>query len=322
MLASRNIAIFRTLSPHTHSSAGGGGGARGCRSRRHLTMGCNSSSVKGGDDRDLDEETVETENVALGMEDEDGAAKELRRLIREKGSRASDMAQILDEEPEVASTDLLFLAIAMGSSEGVRMLTKARRKPRIKSTRKVWVDINFVNNKGRTPLLEAALSATFPSPSSASNEGVLEILLPIRGRKRIGTKMNVVDGDGNTVLHLIVSKKNVSIISDLLEAGADASLKNKQGKTAWMLADELQLSEISGILRKADPTAPELVPAEEGPSVEIPDEFEIDINAPVEKKHPSPAQQKDAESPAPSPEESRPVRKKRGSSLQRFMDVE
>ena len=53
-----------------------------------------------------------------------------------------------------------------------------------------------------------------------------------------------------TALHLATAAANYSIIKKLLNKGIDIDLKNKQGKTAYQMALELNNKSLINILKK------------------------------------------------------------------------
>lgn len=75
-----------------------------------------------------------------------------------------------------------------------------------------------------------------------------EMILPLIKK---GADINAVMGSKKrTALHKAVSKGNVSIVRLLIEAGADAAIPNKYGKTAIVEAQENGCREILQILNK------------------------------------------------------------------------
>ena len=65
------------------------------------------------------------------------------------------------------------------------------------------------------------------------------VLLQLRGLLRIGAAIDQTDEDGNTALHLAVITQAATTIKALLDAGANAFIKNSAGKTCMHLAAAL-----------------------------------------------------------------------------------
>jgi uncharacterized protein len=97
------------------------------------------------------------------------------------------------------------------------------------------VDINSVDNAGRTTLIEAVFGG---HPHT-----VQELL------KR-GANVNAQDADGWTALMEAASKGRADIVRILLAYGADARMKNKNGWTALRTTSRLN-TELVRLLRDA-----------------------------------------------------------------------
>ena len=88
---------------------------------------------------------------------------------------------------------------------------------------------------GRTPLHQFALSVN-RLYGDASEEIAGAIVKPLIAR---GADLNAIDQNGNTPLHLAAASRNWGAeiaITILLDAGANATLKNAQDQTPWDLA--------------------------------------------------------------------------------------
>ncbi|XP_076024026.1 ankyrin repeat domain-containing protein 22 isoform X2 [Genypterus blacodes] len=65
-----------------------------------------------------------------------------------------------------------------------------------------------------------------------------------------GVNINAVDYKGNTALHYVCQKKNLHLLSVLLERNADASVKNHEGETPLDIATRLKFKKIITMLKK------------------------------------------------------------------------
>ena len=74
----------------------------------------------------------------------------------------------------------------------------------------------------------------------------LDRLLQLTGAALVNTP----DDKGRTALMLATLGGHISLVQRLVSAGADASLKDAEGKTAGQMARQLGLVEISNILNK------------------------------------------------------------------------
>ncbi|XP_010225184.1 PREDICTED: ankyrin repeat domain-containing protein 22 [Tinamus guttatus] len=76
------------------------------------------------------------------------------------------------------------------------------------------------------------------------NENLIKMLL------RAGADVNAADFSGSTALHYACEMKNLAVVSLLLEAHADPSVKNQEGETPLDIARRLQFSNIESMLKK------------------------------------------------------------------------
>ncbi|XP_071604874.1 ankyrin repeat domain-containing protein 22 isoform X3 [Heliangelus exortis] len=76
------------------------------------------------------------------------------------------------------------------------------------------------------------------------NENLIKMLL------RAGVDVNATDFSGSTALHYACEMKNLAVIPLLLEAHADASVKNQDGETPLDIARRLKFHDIESMLRK------------------------------------------------------------------------
>ncbi|XP_025977440.1 ankyrin repeat domain-containing protein 22 isoform X3 [Dromaius novaehollandiae] len=76
------------------------------------------------------------------------------------------------------------------------------------------------------------------------NENLIRMLL------RAGADVNAADFSGSTALHYACEMKNQVVISLLLDAHADPSVKNQEGETPLDIARRLQFSNIESMLKK------------------------------------------------------------------------
>jgi hypothetical protein len=92
------------------------------------------------------------------------------------------------------------------------------------------VSVHTRNNHGRTPLLEHVWSS---QPGERSANGIRLLL-------RYGADLHAQDADGNGVLHLLVKRRALDMLTDLCGGGQskqpDFALLNSKGQTAADLA--------------------------------------------------------------------------------------
>lgn len=73
--------------------------------------------------------------------------------------------------------------------------------------------------------------------------------------------VNVVDGAGNTPLHMAVFTDKLDFVRELIKAGADMEIKNQDGKTALDIAKSLHKDDITAILLLPSTSAPPVSPS-------------------------------------------------------------
>jgi len=117
----------------------------------------------------------------------------------------------------------LMIAAAKGFENGVRLLVAA------------GADANMPDVYQWSPLMRAIDNKHFD---------VAHYLL-----KQPAINVNVKNENGATALHLAVQSAEVAIVKRLLEVGASASIKDKNGSTAQMLAADLNNQEILDLLK-------------------------------------------------------------------------
>ncbi|KAL0634672.1 hypothetical protein Q9L58_006398 [Maublancomyces gigas] len=69
-----------------------------------------------------------------------------------------------------------------------------------------------------------------------------------------GIDLTVTNGDGDTALHVATRADDVETTSILLKAGSDIDARDKEGRTALQLAEEIQMAEIVVLLKSATET--------------------------------------------------------------------
>lgn len=74
-----------------------------------------------------------------------------------------------------------------------------------------------------------------------------------------GIDLTVTNGDGDTALHVATRADDVETTSILLKAGSDIDARDKEGRTALQLAEEIQMEEIVVLLKSATETPEDLV---------------------------------------------------------------
>lgn len=109
-------------------------------------------------------------------------------------------------------------------------LEQGKRIPKeiIKLILNAGADINAKNRYGHTPLM-------FASSFGGAPEEILKMLI------EVGSNINAITPSGNTSLMLASQAGQATKVKILLDAGADISIQNKNGKSALQLArDEAQ----------------------------------------------------------------------------------
>lgn len=116
-----------------------------------------------------------------------------------------------------------------------------------------------VVREGEIGAAEQFLRAGF-SPDLRDNNGVPLICIATRNKHRAiverllqkGADKNAVSDDrGNTALMDAAAEKDIDILKDLIEAGADLNIKSKSGQNALILAVGQQAEDIASLLIKA-----------------------------------------------------------------------
>lgn len=150
---------------------------------------------------------------------------------RDRSGYTSLMLTTMDEEAE--AMELLIKSgaeIEAKDKQGRTPLMLAILNGKIKAM-KLLIDkganVNAKDNQGDTPLIHA---------SNVENENALKVLIEaiIKSDK---TRLNEANNEGNTALIIASNKGNLAIVKNLLEKGADQSIKNIQGKPVLMTAD-------------------------------------------------------------------------------------
>ena len=97
-------------------------------------------------------------------------------------------------------------------------------------------DINIQNNNGRTPLMATMFSSD--CMSKAKNKTKKEVAAAMELLLSKGANPNLVDNQGDTILHQAIRKfvhRSIKkdCISLLIQRGADVQIMNKRGKTPY-----------------------------------------------------------------------------------------
>lgn len=119
------------------------------------------------------------------------------------------------------------------------------------------VEVNTTDQHGSTPLIEAALISSFRG---------------VRSLVEAGADLDAQDRDGQTPLHLVIQNRHpndsygmvspveraeyLALIGLLLDRGADITIRDKTGKTALQIAENLPDEEVVSLLHKAAARAP------------------------------------------------------------------
>lgn len=120
-------------------------------------------------------------------------------------------------------------------------------------------EVNARNKKGMTPLMMAVqFQDKNPKKSNPLNDFRLApVSIMIKTLLRKGADINMVNNDGETVLHIFVKQGQTSphfssIMRMLLDNGVDVSVKDNKGRTALEITDmELKKMNESNNMRKA-----------------------------------------------------------------------
>lgn len=92
-------------------------------------------------------------------------------------------------------------------------------------------DFRLPNKQGRTPLLAAAGVALGPEADEAASED--EAVLAVRYLLELGADIDVVDQEGDTVMHAAAYKQSPKLVRLLAEKGADIEVWNRKNKRGW-----------------------------------------------------------------------------------------
>jgi uncharacterized protein len=122
------------------------------------------------------------------------------------------------------ATPFLLAAMA-GDVEVMRVLAENGADPRLAS------------NDGTTPLMVAAGLGRYLAESRVTE---VRALATVKLALQLGGEINAVNDSGNAALHGAAHTKADTIITFLVESGADLNLRNKRGQTPLMIADTVR----------------------------------------------------------------------------------
>ena len=92
-------------------------------------------------------------------------------------------------------------------------------------------DFRLPNKQGRTPLLAAAGVALGPEADEAATED--EAMLAVDYLLELGADLNVVDNEGDTIMHSAAYKQAPKLVRMLAEKGADITVWNQKNRKGW-----------------------------------------------------------------------------------------
>lgn len=131
------------------------------------------------------------------------------------------------------------------------MAARTADLPFMKRLLKHGADFRRPNKQGRTPLLAAAGVALGPEADEAASEA--DALLAVDYLLKLGAKIDVVDKEGDTVMHAAAYKQAPKLVNLLAERGADIKVwhqKNRKGWTPLLIAQGFRY----GNFKPSDPT--------------------------------------------------------------------
>lgn len=123
----------------------------------------------------------------------------------------------------------------------------------LEAAKKQGVDLaSYVNKEGKTPLHIAANLVNYPDNPARINAETKKILsdhIAISNKVlALNIPINAEDGDGKTALHIAASKGNELLLPLLLKAGADVSLHDHSGSTAYSTATSFNKPAVASML--------------------------------------------------------------------------
>lgn len=92
-------------------------------------------------------------------------------------------------------------------------------------------DPRLPNEQGRTPLLAAAGVALGPEADEAASED--DAVAAVSYLLELGADINVVDKEGDTVMHAAAYKQSPKLVRLLADRGADIAIWNRKNKRGW-----------------------------------------------------------------------------------------
>jgi hypothetical protein len=92
-------------------------------------------------------------------------------------------------------------------------------------------DYRLSNKQGRSPLLAAAGVALGPEADEAASED--EALLAVNYLLELGAEIDIVDKEGDTVMHAAAYKQSPKLVRLLSGKGANIKVWNRKNKRGW-----------------------------------------------------------------------------------------
>jgi ankyrin repeat protein len=152
----------------------------------------------------LNEKDIYSKTALMYAAKNDSQSTAMEALIKARAS--------LDEKDNDGMTALMYAA-------------RAQNLPCLKALIEAKANLDEEDEDGWTALMEGA--------ADGNDEGAVEILA------KAGAKLDEKNfDDGQTALMIAAKEGPASAVKALLEAGADFEIKDKEGKTALMLAEE------------------------------------------------------------------------------------
>ena len=198
-----------------------------------------------------------------------------RQLAIPEGSSSLGMVQDLLVEDWEGSAILLTSAFLTRGWDGGEYRTALRRIPLstmspVQPTPRIegcpsWSDVDF--SRGTTADEVASCVAKGADPNAVHNCGAWTRPLAIAARLgkadtvraliRAGAEVNARDEEGDTALHDAARHaESRAVVDALLNGGADVTLRNTHGKSAWDYARENDALQDTGVVRSLRPDAP------------------------------------------------------------------
>jgi ankyrin repeat protein len=149
----------------------------------------------------------------------------------------------------------LMLAAYNGQTRAVEALLEAKADVKVKDSKGVWDALMLALSEGRGGTAEKLIEAGAAIPSGPVN-GLAPLIHSVYGGDLAGVRLVLAtkpdltarDEDGWSALELAAYNGYPQVAMELLRAGIDPALKDKEGKTALDRAKEHENTEITALL--------------------------------------------------------------------------